>query len=61
MSIVLTGINQRLEWWDLSGAAETSGGAWTGGTKCTPRFSSTLTADGKPYVLGLQMTETPRR
>jgi len=52
MSVVLTGINQRLEWWDLSGT--------TCGTK-EPRFSSTLTADRKPYVLGLQTTETPRR
>jgi hypothetical protein len=124
MSVVLTGINQKLEWWDLTGAAErvqfnldgdfnqpvsvlvsndpayvkdpasihaltnadgsaltysaaigplrfpfgialfvtfSSGNAWGAGTKCTPRFSSTLTANGKPYVPGLQSSELPPR
>jgi len=124
MSVVLTGINQQLEWWELTGAAETvqfnldgdfnqpvsilvsndpaylkdplsvhaltqddgsaltysaaagplrlpfgialfvtfsSGGAWGAGTKCTPRFSNTLDANGRPFIPPLQTREIPVR
>lgn len=38
-----------------------SGGAWGAGTKCTPRFSSTKDANGRPFVPPLQTRETPPR
>lgn len=38
-----------------------SAGAWGAGTKCTPRFSSTRDANGRPYVPPLQTREIPVR
>lgn len=38
-----------------------SGGSWGAGTKCTPRFGSTLDGNGRPYVPSVQTREIPQR